>query len=194
MAEGSDRDIPDWRKAVRSIVNAAGRERGVFVEVVVTVGVAVVFVCLAAWSLVGLVSAADGEKPLAKPSARSESDEPLPIREVELVRYDGLIELPVDEGGEQIVRIAEVELRGLTRFAPDETFSLDALLRRRRAALTEAVDVVLRTASPDELGDPENTALHPRLLERVNESLGADLIERLVFAHFRVFETPGVSR
>ncbi|MEM1061637.1 MAG: hypothetical protein AAF532_09510 [Planctomycetota bacterium] len=156
-----------------------------------TVASAFAVLGLAAWSLSGLVSAADEDHAMSSDQRAATATRD--AQEIPLVRYEGLMEIAGGEDDEQIVRVAEVELHGLVRGSQDELFLLSGHVRRRRAALEEAVDIVVRTAGPAELEDPENTALRDVFRDRVNAALGRDVVEDVVFTHFRVFDTPGLS-
>lgn len=168
-------------------------DRGVLAEILATVAAAIVLLAMAAWSLSGLIASAhaDGRRdrrsePLSAPADAKRNER----HEISVVRYEG----PISRGASKnTVRLAELELRGLVRGSEDRSFRVEALCRRRKNALTEAIDVVMRTASPAELDDPENEVLKSRLADRIGRIVGADVIEEFYVTHCRIFETPSVA-
>ena len=91
------------------------------------------------------------------------------------------------------VRVAEVDVGGIVRGDEQRRFDLAEQMRHHRARLSEAVDVVLRNASAEDLRDPASTAIRAKIFERVRGTLGDGSVDAIAFAHYRVFDvTPRV--
>lgn len=188
----ADPDDPE-RLVVKndSVLRRVGRDPTVVREIAATVTGTVLFVLLAAFVLSRLNGPPGPAEEVSAPEAAAAGSTQT---EIPLVTYRGPIGVPGVGEEADPVRVAEVDLVGVVRADEERWFQLRDHVRRHEARLTADVDAVVRSATADELADPAFAAVRDRVFARMTATLGPGILEQVVFAHYRVFDTPALSR
>lgn len=164
----------------------SGLDRQQLIEVAMTIGVVGMSFVLVALMILRL--AGDGKQAAVKPEPeKKQPDEPVLHKEVELgsfkITTTSLQKMAVGQADES-VHILQFDASVMVQNGP-QTQRVEKVFNRYEKRLHATVDSITRSASQDELDDPNLDSLRGKIRKNVNKLLGGNVVDEVIVSDFR---------
>ncbi len=105
------------------------------------------------------------------------------------VRYQGPIS-KAEANQPQTAFIVEVDATIIVQGTSSELLEVEAMLKSHHHRVEEAIDETIRAATPAHLNEPDVLIIRTRIRDRINQYLGKQIVQEVLFGDYRAFHTP----
>lgn len=158
-------------------------------EVAIILGGVFLVVGIFAWIMLAFVFVEKGEEESALELPRNRSESVMMELPSVKLRHEGPISKKT-KNEDQTVFIVEIEASIIVQGTAGELVEAEALLKSHQHRIEEAIDETIRTATPENLAEPDTLAIRSRVRDRINGFFSRPLVKEVLFGHYRAFHTP----